>query len=41
MITKVPLKHPGDGRLRKTDEGALMRIEAKAGLYETCVRNLD
>jgi hypothetical protein len=41
MITKVPLKHPCDGRLRKTDEGALMRIEAKAGLYEACVRNLD
>jgi hypothetical protein len=41
MITKVPLKHPCDGRLCEADERTLMRIEAKAGLYETCVRDLD
>jgi hypothetical protein len=41
MITKVPLEHSGDGRLRESHERALMRIEAQAGLDKTGVRDLD
>jgi hypothetical protein len=41
MITKVPLEHARDGRLGKADKRTLVRIEAKAGLYQTRVRDLD
>ena len=41
MITKVPLEHPRDGRLREANERALVRIEAQAGLDKPRVRDLD
>jgi hypothetical protein len=41
VITKVPLEHSGDGRLREADERALMRIEAQAGLDKPSVGDLD
>jgi hypothetical protein len=41
VITKVPLEHAGDGRLREAHERTLVRIEAQAGLDKSGIGDLD